>query len=473
MAGHSHLRLPAEEPGDFAQRSLPLSRLAKGAGVVGLLAALGLGFLSRDGFQTFFFGYLTALGYFMAIALGALFFVLIHHVTRAGWSVNVRRVAENMAAMLPVLAALSVPIFFSVLIQRGDLYRWALPSNAVANEVHPPSGSPTASPPTAPPKVSELQKSEDLHELTSTSKTEDEIEDPGPGNRRLDELTLKKLKWLNPAFFCIRMAVYFAIWSVIAMYFFGQSTRQDIDGDYRHTVNMQKYSAPSLVLFGLSVTLAAYDIFMSLDPHWYTTMFGVYYFGGSVQSFFAGIIVILFLMQRAGYLKEAVTVEHYHDLGKYLFAFVFFFGYIGFSQYMLQWYANLPDEVGWPARHGMSTANGRSMLGNSWHWVSLLVLFGCILIPFPALMSRHVKRKTGVLVFWACWLLFFQFINLIWIVLPEMRHPFRWMPILMSAVVAVGMGGVLVAAFVRLTSKHKLRPVNDPRMAESAAFINT
>lgn len=472
MAGHSHLRLPAEEPGDFAQKSLPVARLAKGAGAVGLLAAIGMGFLSRDGFQTFFFGYLTALGYFMAIALGALFFVLIHHVTRAGWSVNIRRVAENMAAMLPVLAALSVPIFFSVLIQRGDLYRWALPSGDVVTEVHPPSGSPTASLPTAAPKVTELQKSEELHDLTSTSKTEDEQEDPGPGNRKLDELMVKKQAWLNPVFFCVRMAVYFAIWSIIAIYFLGQSTRQDIDGDYRHTVSMQKYSAPSLVLFGLSVTLAAYDMFMSLDPHWYSTMFGVYYFAGAVQSFFAAIIVILYLMQRGGYLKEAVTIEHYHDLGKYLFAFVFFFGYIGFSQYMLQWYASLPDELGWPARHGMSTANAHSALGNTWHWVSLLVLFGCILIPFPSLMSRHVKRKTGVLVFWACWLLFFQFINLIWIVLPEMRHGFRWMPIVASVVTAVGMGGVLVAAWLRVASKHKLRPVNDPRMAESAAFVN-
>lgn len=472
MAGHSHLRLPAEEPGDFAQKSLPVARLAKGAGAVGLLVALGLGFLARDGFQQFFFGWLTALAYFMAICMGALFFVLIHHCTRAGWSVNVRRVAENMAAMLPVVGAFSVPIIFAVLMERGDLYRWALPAGDVQTEVHAPSGSPTASPPTAIPSVSELQHEQDLHAQTSTPKTEDDQVDPGPGNRKLDELMVKKSAWLNPIFFCVRLIIYFAIWSIIALYFFGQSTRQDIDGDYRHTVNMQRYSAPSLVVFGLSLTLAAWDMFMSLDPHWYSTMFGVYYFAGCVVSFFASIIIIIALMQKAGYLREAVNTEHYHDLGKYLFAFVFFWGYIGFSQYMLQWYASLPDEVGWPARHGMSTAHAMSQMGQQWHITMLLVLFGCVLLPFPGLMSRHIKRKRGTLLFWAVWLLVFQFINMIWVVLPEMRHGFRWMPVISAIVTAIGIGGVLIAVWLRLTSKHKLRPVNDPRMAESAAFVN-
>jgi hypothetical protein len=120
----------------------------------------------------------------------------------------------------------------------------------------------------------------------------------------------------------------------------------------------------------------------------------------------------------------------------------------------------------------MSTAHFMSTMGREWHVTMLLVLFGCVLLPFPGLMSRHIKRKRGTLLFWAVWLLVFQFINMIWVVLPEMRHGFRWMPVISAIVTAIGIGGVLIAVWLRLTSKHKLRPVNDPRMAESAAFVN-
>jgi hypothetical protein len=476
VAGHSHLRLPAEEPADFGPKTLSVATAAKVAAAGGLLIALLLGFLGKDQFKTFYFAYLTAFGFFLAIALGALFFVLIQHVSRAGWSVNVRRVAENLAALLPVLGILSAPIFISVIIQQGDLYRWALPkSDASAEAQHEAKHAPpaTAAPAEEAGLVGGNQQVFPRPAWTADEEFKHEL-DPGHGKRELDEVTLKKRAWLNPLFFCVRLAAYFLLWSMIALYYLKHSTQQDADGDYRHTALMQKYSAVSLVLFGLTLTMAAFDLFMSLDPHWYSTMFGVYFFAGGVVSFFATLIILCALLQRIGFLKEAVTIEHYHDMGKFLFAFVFFWGYITFSQYMLLWYASIPEEVTWPSRRG---ANGSKISlipthGEEWRYWAVMVLFGCLLIPFAGLLSRHIKRNKTTLIFWCVWLLVFQFVNMIWIVLPEMRDGLKYGPIGLALIAWIGIGGVLAAAWLRLTARSKVRPVNDPRSFESAAFVN-
>ena len=471
MAGHTHLRLPAEEPGDFAAKSARAVFLAIVAAAAGLAIAIVLGLIAGDFLRRFLFAYLTALGFFLALTLGALFFVLIHHVTRAGWSVNVRRVAENLTALLPVLGVLFIPVLISVLLQRGDLYRWALPLSAATSEEkaeakHPAPAAHLAGAPEAP--------HENAGQGEGAEQAVDPTElDPGPGKRTLDPLTLKKRAWLEPYFFTARIVGYFLIWSAIALYFRRHSLQQDVDGDYHHSVVMQRWSALCLIILALTLTLAAWDLFMSLDPHWYSTMFGVCYFAGGVISFFAAMIVILIVMQRAGYLREAVSVEHFHDLGKYLFAFTFFWGYVTFSQYMLLWYASLPEEVGWPARRGMTTAKQFAYnFGYTWHAVALIVLFCSLLIPFAGLLSRHVKRNPKTLLFWAVWQLVFQAVNIFWIVMPEVRGGFRWGFVPIVAATLLGVGGVLAAAWIRITRSAKLRPVNDPRVFESAAFVN-
>jgi hypothetical protein len=476
VAGHSHLRLPAEEPGDFGPRTARVAAAAKVAGAAGILLALVLGFFPHDYFRTFYFAYLAAWGFFLAVALGALFFVLIQHVSRAGWSVNVRRVAENFAALLPILGVLSLPIFVSVAVQKGDLYRWALPASAMEAEHEGGEHAKRNEVETAGSE--ELASLAGNQQIAPVQPWQKEAEfkhepDPGHGNRHIDEITWGKRNWLNPLFFCVRLVVYFTLWSVIALYYLRQSTQQDADGDYRHTSAMQKYSGISLVIFGLSLTTAAYDIFMSLDPHWYSTMFGVYYFAGGVQSFFAMLALLCILLQRGGYLREAVTREHYHDIGKFLFAFTFFWGYIAFAQYMLLWYSSIPEEVTWWARRGASSAQiGLWKEGQSWIPLALICLFGCLLIPFAGLLSRHVKRNTTSLAFWCVWVLFFQFCNLIWIVLPEMRQGFRFAPVGLTILAFIGIGGVLTASWLKLTASSKVRPMNDPRAFESAAFVN-
>jgi len=474
---------------DFGRKSWKVYTAAKIAAAVGLAGALLLGFIRGDSFQRFYFGYLVSFAFFLSIALGSLFFVLIQHLTRAGWSVNVRRVAETFAVTLPVIGALSAPIFLSVVIQRGDLYPWALPKSAADHSHHGDAKHEAKAhdqPSASDPRDAAAQ-APGHGKTPATTAGSDHGGHGAPGQRKLDELTLEKRAWLNPMFFLVRMVVYFAIWSAIALFYWRQSTLQDVDGDWRRTEAMQKYSAPALLLFGITVTAGAFDLLMSLDPHWYSTMFGVYFFAGGVVATFAALIVVVRLLHSAGFLTNAVNEEHYHDLGKYLFAFVFFWGYIAFSQYMLIWYANLPETVTWFARRGASTdkpepaliqeigeaaAWNQTVPDHGWEWKgwAIALVIGHFILPFAGLISRHIKRNERTLTFWAVWLLVFHFVDMVWIVLPEMRRGFSLH--LIDLLSFVGIGGVLVAAWIRFAAHHRLRPIADPRVDESAVFVN-
>jgi hypothetical protein len=285
--------------------------------------------------------------------------------------------------------------------------------------------------------------------------------------RPLDALTLKKRSMLNRWGFTLRMILYFAVWIGIALWYWRRSTEQDRTGDVTLTDRMQLRSAPAVIAVVLTLTFASFDLIMSLDPHWFSTMFGVYYLTGSMLAGFAAMILVLGLLQRLGYLTQSVTTEHYHDLGKWLFAFVFFWGYIAFSQYMLLWYANIPEETGWLARRGASSAHEHI---GPWTTVSLILLFGQLLIPFAGLLSKHVKRSRPALMFWAGWLLVFHWVDLFWCVMPELdgRLHFGIVEILCF----LGIGGVFMATYLRMLAKNPLRPLNDPRMPESLAFQN-
>ncbi len=222
-----------------------------------------------------------------------------------------------------------------------------------------------------------------------------------------------------------------------------------------------------LVTMGVTLTLASFDLIMSLDPHWFSTIFGVYYFSGGFLGFFALLIVAVMTLQRYGYIRHSVGPEHFHDLGKFLFGFVFFWGYIAFSQYMLLWYASIPEETEWFARHG-ATTNHNDITGYS--YVILAILFGHLVIPFLGLLSRHVKRNRSSLLFWAVWVLVFHFIDLYWVVMPELSKVFRPGFIDITAFVAVG--AIFLGSVVRTLSQHSLIPVNDPRLPDAMAFEN-
>jgi hypothetical protein len=390
------------------ERATRWSRLVLALGVLGLAAALAFGWSRDDGFRRFQHAWLVACAFFLTLSLGALFFVIIQHLTRAGWSVVVRRVAELVASNTPVVALLFAPLVVQVL--RGDdaLYPWA--------------------------------SAETVHE---------------------HPLLIAKAAFLDPRFFAARCVVYFATWWLLGRWLLRRSTQQDGESGVEPTLALERRSAPAMVAFALSLNFSAFDLLMSVTPTWYSTMFGVYVFAGSVMSFFACAVLALRFLQARGLLTREVNVEHYHDLGKFLFAFVFFWGYIAFSQFMLIWYADLPEETFW----------FKTRMEGPWAGVSLLLLFGHFVLPFAGLLSRHAKRRLAVLTGWAIWLLAMHAVDLFWLVVPSAPQGGALVgPIDVGCFVAVG--GAWTFALLRRARAHVLVPVGDPRLSQSLAFEN-
>lgn len=387
-------------------RRLSPRLLAAGAAV--LLVAWLVSLLEDQGTAHFFHAYLLNFCYVVSLSLGALFFVLLQHLTRAGWSVCVRRVAEMLAAALPYLGLLLVPIAVALLVGHAALYGW----NDAAVQA-------------------------------------------------ADPLIAKKVAYLNAPFFVVRSVLYFAVWSGLAWYFYRQSTRQDETGDPQLTVRMQRASAPAMLAFAVTVCFASFDWLMSLDPHWFSTIFGVYFFAGCAVGFLALLVVLVALVQHRGGLARDVTVEHYHDLGKLLFGFLFFWGYIAFSQYLLIWYANIPEETGWLVRRQ----------SHGWQWLSLGLLFGHLLLPFLGLLSRASRRSRNVLVGWSGFLLVMHWLDLYWLVMPEFV-PDAVTCGLVDVLCVLGMLSLYAAAVLQAAGARALLAARDPRLDESLAFHN-
>ncbi len=431
-----------DEPGRW-QRGLAVI-----AGI-GLVAALGQAAMAEDGWRRFMLAYLVAFAFVLSLSLGAMFFVLLQHVCRAGWSVLVRRPIEAMAANMPVVALLFVPIALSVVLGGGEVFPWAQ------------RGEPAAS----------------AAEVAPASQAQAEAEAAGAADRAelyphqtLDDFTLKKRPYLNEPMFILRWIAFLAIWGGIGWWYWRQSTLQDGDGDAGRTARMEKWSGILLLVYGLTVTFAAFDLLMSLNPHWYSTIFGVYYFSGAAMAVVAAWILMLMLLQSRGYLATSVTVEHYHDLGKFLFGFVFFWGYIAFSQYMLLWYASLPEVLGWMQHRGLSTDPAHVEVFGSWAILALVLLVGHFLMPFAGLMSRHAKRVRGVLAVWAIWLLVMHYADMLWLVMPEFGP--RLTLGLVEVGLAVAVGCVFLIGVVRRGARAALAPRRDPRLEESLGFEN-
>lgn len=459
-------------------------------GVVAILAALGLSLAGEGGLRRFYHAYLTNYAYVLSLALGGLFFVLVQHLVRAGWSVSVRRLAEAMASTLPFMALLAIPLAVSVWSNKGDLYPWATPKpdHPVPSSAHraeiideqahdqaPPAGDAKAHPeaPQAHTGPTPLADSSPDHAPTPAAAAADAghgTDHAGVPPKGITPLTMGKLVWLNPAFWTGRVVFYFVFWSAIALWYWKASRRQDESGEPNISNRLAVASAPILVVYGLTVTFAAFDLFMSLDADWYSTIFGVYYFAGAASGLFASLILAAHLLQRFGYLQHSVNREHYHDLGKFLFAFTFFWGYIAFSQYMLIWYANIPETTYWFANRGATTNEDTQITAWGWTVVSLMLLFGRLLIPFAGLLSRHVKRNRGSLVFWAAWIMVFHWVDLFWVIMPEYSRTVTLGAI--ELLCLVGLGGVFVGSLIWRLSVAPLRPVRDPRLPEALVFQN-
>jgi hypothetical protein len=321
------------------------------------LAGLGV-ILGGAGFATdkvrFGYSYLTGFVFTATICVGALFLVVVQHLTKASWSVGPRRILEWVSQGTVALLPLFIPLI-------------AL----------------------APSVWSHWMGEQALH----------------------DEIVQKKVGYLNPTFFYTRAAVFLVIWAGLATWFYRLSREQDQSGDRTLSERMQGFSAPAIALLGLSISFAGFDWVMSLDPHWYSTIFGVYIFAGGLISATAVLALMVLRYRQHNVGGDLITVEHQHDVGKFLFGFVVFWAYIGFSQFMLIWYANIPEE----------TIFYRIRWNNGWESVSLALVFGHFVLPFAILLSRTAKR-TGLLGLGAALIVVMHFVDLYWLVMPNLNR---------------------------------------------------
>ncbi len=344
--------------------------------------------------------YLVAMFYFVSLALGGIFFAAIQYITSAGWSVTVRRFSEAFSAFLP-LAGVLVIIF--AVFGASHIYEW-LNAAAVAH----------------------------------------------------DELLQHKSAYLNGPFFWVRTLVFLAIWLGFAHVLVNKSTQQDKTGDAQLTLSATKPAIIFVLLFALSYTFFSIDTLMSLDPHWFSTIYGVYCFGGLFQSTMAAMILVTIYFMNKGQLQGFVDENHLHDLGKFLFAFTVFWAYIAFSQYMLMWYANLPEETTFfiPRSQG------------SWMVVSLGLLIFKFVVPFFALLPRWAKRSTTHLTAVSCLILIMQFVDIYWLVYPQFNEH---EPVfgLTEICAFCAVLGLFLFAVTRFLSKNSIVAYRDPRLHEA------
>lgn len=391
-----------------------------------LVAAIGIGtafFIGAGagGFRRFSFAYLTNFSFLLSISLGCLFFVIVQHLTKAAWGVTVRRIAEIFAMCTLPLALLFLPIVVPVMLGSTELYPW---------------------------------------------NTSGWVGDDSP-------LLRVKLAYLSRNWFAIRWIAYFAIWGLFAWNFFGKSLKQDQTGDVGLTLKMQASSTWMMIIFAASLVFASFDLEMSLSPLWFSTMFPVYFFAGGVLGGLATITLTALLLQRSGRVTDEITVDQYHDLAKLMFGFTFFWGYIAFSQFLLIWYANIPEETFWYRFRFWDGAWGKA----SW---ALLIFH--LIIPFLGLMARTVRRNKTYLLFAAIYVLCIHWYDHFYIVMPqygydieghaiEGREGFPFSP-LIDLPCAIGMVGLYVALFALIAGDRPLVPKQDPRLGESLNHVN-
>lgn len=392
-------------PADHSWRKLGPIALVVGAVLVG--AAFGVDGSEHHG--DFYFSYLVGWMYVVTLALGAMFFTLVQHAGRAGWSVVVRRTAENMMATLPVLALFFIPIFLG----RHELYHHWMDAKIVAS----------------------------------------------------DAILQGKEAYLNEGFWTGRAVFYLVMWGFLGMYFRGRSVKQDTMTDpaaiEEFSRGTERRSFVSIAVFALTITFAGIDWIMTLDPHWYSTMWGVYLFAGAFMSALAFLGLIHILMQKAGLVGRIINDEHYHDLGKLTFAFTVFWTYIAFSQYFLIWYANIPEETSWYAHR----------MGNSWENVGLLLMIGHFIVPFFFLMPRTIKRIRWTLALGCAWMLVMHYVDMQYMIMPVHAHHGVHLGAT-DFLTWFGLFSVFFGVFILNAGRAALVPLKDPRLKESVNFVN-
>jgi len=341
--------------------------------------------------------YLIMFVYLLSLALGSLFLIAIEYLTGADWSVQLRRITEFLASVIVVLIILVIPLLFNL----NNIFHW-------------------------------LNK-----EVVEA-----------------DKILKGKTAYLNSTFFIIRVAFCFLIWGLFYFFLTKNSTKQDETKDQKLTAINIKLSAVFIPLFAITLTIAAVDWLMSLDAHWFSTIFGVYYFAGAIVASLAAITFIAIKLKEKGYMHPKFLDEHFYSLGTLLFVFINFWAYIAFSQYLLIWYADLPEETMWFLHrwHG------------GWVVISLLLIVTHFIVPYAALLTQPSKMDPKRLKFITIWILAAHFIDIFWIVMPNIDGAIiSWMDFTFP-IAAVG---IVIIVFAYKIKRNNLIPIGDPKLQKS------
>lgn len=384
--------------------------IALGLACVGVTVALG--WLSKDAavqrqaLASYHTGFLVAL----SLSLGALVFVMILQQVNAGWTALLRRQYENIMDLFGPLFVLFIPVLLSIFTDH-PLWKWMNP-DAVAG----------------------------------------------------DPIFATKRPFLNTNFFLLRVGVYFGVWLVLSRLLYRYSVRQDETGDRWLTARARKISSFGLLLFALTTAFASFDWIMGLDYHFFSTMYGVYFFAGSIGAALCLGTLVILTLRRAGPLRGLVTDEHLHDLGKLAFAFSVFWAYIGFSQYFLIWYANIPEETAWFIQRR----------NDGWLPYSEALAIGRFIVPFIILMPRPWRRNPVVLGFMCVWIVGFNALDLFWQVRPNVVNEHGVSPLFnwLDGVAIAGPVCLYLAVLVKKIGASPLVPLRDPRLPESLHHQN-
>jgi len=382
-------------------------RLMLGAAVTGgvglLLTFIGMAVSPKPALLA----YLVAYVYWLGIAIGAFTFVIANHTAGARWNVVIRRFGETAGAVVPIFLVLFIPL----LLGARHIWFWVAP--------------------------------------------------PEPLPKEVGELLAHKRPYLNMGFFTVRALIYFGCWIVWTWLLRTWSVRQDETGDPALTLRMRRWSPGGMLVFIFTFTFASFDWLMSLQPTWYSTIFGLYVYAGSFVAAIAALcLVITGLRSGATPLGNVISVDHQHNAGKLLFAFVCFWAYMAFSQYMLIWAGNLPEEVQWIVIRNQGV----------WKPVGILILIGHFLVPFFILLSRDVKRSPPALAAVAAWMLVMHYVDLYWVVMLEAdpsRLGLHWTHLTAFA----GIGGASVAFSLFLFRAARPLPVRDPFLEDSLRYV--
>jgi hypothetical protein len=379
-----------------------LARLQSSALILGVLGLVAGAVGAATNIEQFYRSWLVGFLYCLGLTLGPLGLLMLQHLSGGQWGLVSRRVLEAAARTLPLVVLFFVPVVFGL----SSIFEWAQP---------------------------------------------DATENP---------IIQAKAAYLNRGFFLVRAAVFFAFWAFCTVLLSRWSAEQDRGQGVTpaDSVRFRKVSAPGLLFLVLTITFASVDWVMSLDPEWFSTIFGLLTTAAAGLSGFALTVWVLSMLTDVEPFAGVLTPRHFHDLGKLLLAFVMLWAYLAFSQFLIIWAGNLPEEIPWFIRR----------LRGNWGYVSILLLVGHFALPFVLLLSRDLKRNSGLLAKVALFVLAMRLVDTIWLVAPQFERdgfPFHWMDV----VIPLGMAGVWLVFFTRNLRGRALLPLNDPYFKEAFA----